>query len=417
MTTTTHYLEQLRLDELTLTVPLTADREDTRTIEVFARIATRPGGESLPYLFYLQGGPGYEAWRPSLSPLEPSWLNVALERYRVVFVDERGTGRSTPVGEDILSTGSAAEVAEYLSHMRADGIVRDCEALRQELGVEKINLLGQSFGGFTTVHYLSVAPEHIDQAFLTGGLTAVRRSADDVYSLTWEKMREHSEEYYRRFPAHRDRVRELVELAGSGSIELPTGEIVSPSRLRSLGHLLGSDNGWRELYYLLEKDPASTAFRYDLAAAMPFDGRNPLYYVLHESSYADGVVTNWSAERTQPEAFRTDTSLLYGEHVWAEWADTVPAFQPWKDVVEKLATWEWPQLYFPEALRESGARGAAAVYVNDAYVPLEFSLETGALLPGIHRYVTSTHEHSGLRSSNGAVLRTLFELADGTRLR
>ncbi|MCW1073516.1 hypothetical protein OJ930_11105, partial [Streptococcus anginosus] len=111
------------------------------------------------------------------------------------------------------------------------------------------------------------------------------------------------------------------------------GEIVSPSRLRSLGHLLGSDNGWRELYYLLEKDPASTAFRYDLAAAMPFDGRNPLYYVLHESSYADGVVTDWSAERTQPEDFRTDTSLLYGEHVWAEWADTVPAFQPWKDVV------------------------------------------------------------------------------------
>ncbi|MCW1073717.1 hypothetical protein OJ930_12145, partial [Streptococcus anginosus] len=74
MTTTTHYLEQLRLDELSLTVPLTADREDARTIDIFARIATRPGGESLPYLFYLQGGPGYEAWRPSLSPLEPSWL-------------------------------------------------------------------------------------------------------------------------------------------------------------------------------------------------------------------------------------------------------------------------------------------------------------------------------------------------------
>ncbi|MDK8748603.1 alpha/beta hydrolase, partial [Actinotignum sanguinis] len=112
MTTTTHYLGQLRLDELSLTVPLTADREDTRTIDVFARIATRPGGESLPYLFYLQGGPGYEAWRPSLSPLEPSWLNVALERYRVVFVDERGTGRSTPVGEDILRTGNTAQVAE-----------------------------------------------------------------------------------------------------------------------------------------------------------------------------------------------------------------------------------------------------------------------------------------------------------------
>ncbi|MDE1565133.1 alpha/beta hydrolase [Actinotignum sanguinis] len=121
MTTTTHYLGQLRLDELSLTVPLTADREDTRTIDVFARIATRPGGESLPYLFYLQGGPGYEAWRPSLSPLEPSWLNVALERYRVVFVDERGTGRSTPVGEDILRTGSTGAGGGFIIHHPAGG--------------------------------------------------------------------------------------------------------------------------------------------------------------------------------------------------------------------------------------------------------------------------------------------------------
>lgn len=32
----------------------------------------------------------------------------------------------------------------------------------------------------------------------------------------------------------------------------------------------------------------------DLAALLPFNGRAPLYAVLHESSYADGGVTNWS---------------------------------------------------------------------------------------------------------------------------
>ncbi|WP_293955310.1 alpha/beta fold hydrolase, partial [uncultured Corynebacterium sp.] len=156
--TTTH-LGELRLDALTLTVPLTTDAADERTIDIFARIATKKGGENLPYLVFLQGGPGNEAPRPSLVPLNPSWLGVALEHYRVVLLDQRGTGLSSPVGNEILEHHSAQEVAEYLSHLRADGIVRDCEAIRAHLNADTWNLLGQSFGGFTTLHYLSTHPD------------------------------------------------------------------------------------------------------------------------------------------------------------------------------------------------------------------------------------------------------------------
>ncbi len=400
-----------------ITVPLTADALDSRTIDVFARVVTRPGGESLPHLLFLQGGPGVESPRPAGDPTSPSWLATALERYRVVFLDQRGTGRSTPVGDSILQEHAPEQVAEYVTHLRADGIVRDAEALREHLGVARWNTLGQSFGGFTTLHYLSAHPETIDHAFFTGGLSAVGRHCDDVYALCYAKMQQTSEAYYRRFPEDRSVIRRLLDAAAAGDLVLPDGEVVSVSRLRSLGHSLGSDDGWLGLHSLLELDPHSNAFRYDLADLLPFGGRNPLYYVIHESSYADGVTTDWSAERTEPAVFREDPTLLTGEHVRRAWLDTVPALRPWKDVALTLAQHTWPSLYDSAGLEQSDARGAAAVYANDVYVPLEYSLETAAHVPGVHLFVTSEHEHSGLRSSGGAVLAHLFDLAEGRRVR
>jgi proline iminopeptidase len=196
---------------------------------------------------------------------------------------------------------------------------------------------------------------------------------------------------------------------------LPGGEVVSVSRVRSLGMLLGSDDGWQTLWQLLDQDPGTNAFRHDLAAALPFHGRNPLYYVLHESSYADGVTTDWAAERVEPEDFTTDPTLLTGEHVRREWADTVPAFQPWREVAAALAQVEWPKLYDREAIAASGIRGAAAVYYNDLFVPVEHSMATAELMPDVRVRVTSGHEHSGLRT--GDVLSQLIDLADGRIVR
>lgn len=401
---------------LTRTVPLTADSADPRTIDVFARVVTRPGGEHLPYLVFLQGGPGHEAPRPSLVPQQPSWLPAALERYRVVMVDQRGTGRSTPLGDEALSR-PADEIAEYCTHLRADGIVRDCEAIREYLGVERWSVLGQSFGGFTLLHYLSRCPGSIEQAYFTGGLPPVGRHCDEVYSLTYEKMAEKSEAFYRLFPKDRDAMRHAVDLAASGELRLPNGDAVSVSRLQSVGHLLGSNDGAATLHWLLDLDPRSNAFRHDLAAALPFEARNPLYAIVHESSYADGGVTGWSASRTRPVAFDDDPTLLTGEHILPGWFDECSDLRPWKDAAELLAQVDWPRLYNADALLASGTVGAAAVYYGDVYVPVEFSMQTAALLGGVRTFVTSEHEHNGLRASDGAVLRHLFELAAGERMR
>ncbi|MEN0023323.1 MAG: alpha/beta fold hydrolase [Microbacterium sp.] len=414
-TTTIHRLLDLAIEEHTLTVPLVwDDPADTRTIDIFARVVTRDGGDSLPYLVYLQGGPGHEAPRPFHSSTAPAWLDEALAHYRVVMLDQRGTGLSTPVGDDDLSRGASA-VAEYLTHLRADSIVRDCEAMREHLGAITWSVLGQSFGGFTTLAYLSTDASSLADVFITGGLSAVGRHPDDVYALCYDKMRDASERYYRRFPEHRDRMRRLVDHADAGDIVLPDGEVVSRSRLRSVGSALGMNEGWQTLWSLLERDPRSNAFRYDLMNAMPYGGRNPLYFVFHESSYADGHATRWSAERTEPDDFRDDVTLFTGEHIRRDWTETVPAFQPWREVALELAEFEWPRLYDRVAIETSGATGAAAVYANDVYVPLEFSMETGRLLPGVELWVTSEHEHNGLRS--GPVLTHLIDLAHGRRIR
>lgn len=405
----------LTVEEHVLTVPLVwGDESDSRTIDVFAAVVSREGGEDLPHLVFLQGGPGHEAARAFHAPAGPAWLDQALAHYRVVLIDQRGTGRSTPVGDAILERGAEA-VAEHLTHLRADAIVRDSEAFRAHLGATSWNVLGQSFGGFTTLAYLSTDADALDRIFITGGLSTVTRGPDEVYALCYDKMRAASERYYRRFPEHRDRMRRLVDLADAGRIVLPDGEVVSPSRMRSAGSALGTNDGWQTLWSLLELDPSSNAFRYDLMHAMPYDGRNPLYYVFHESSYASGHATRWSAERTEPADFVDDTSLFTGEHIRREWTETVPAFRPWRDVALTLAEHEWPAIYDPAAIAASGARGAASVYVNDVYVPLEFSLETAALMPDLRLWVTSEHEHNGLRS--GPVLERLIALAHDRRVR
>ncbi|WP_448720570.1 alpha/beta fold hydrolase [Microbacterium natoriense] len=408
-------MNDLTIDEHTLTVPLVwSDPSDTRTIDIFARVVSREGGEALPYLVFLQGGPGHEAPRPFHSSPSPAWLDEALAHYRVVMLDQRGTGLSSPVGDADLGRGTAA-IAEHLTHLRADAIVRDCEAMREHLGADRWSVLGQSFGGFTTLAYLSTDSASLDEVFITGGLSTVTRSADEVYAVCYDKMRSASENYYRRFPSHRDVMRRLVDHADAGDIVLPDGEVVSASRLRSVGSALGTDDGWQTVWSLLERDPSSNAFRYDLMHAMPFGGRNPLYFAFHESSYASGQATRWSAERVEPDDFRDDVTLFTGEHIRSEWTETVPAFQPWREVALELAEFEWPTIYDAEAIAASGATGAAAIYVNDVYVPLEFSLETARLLPGVHTWVTSEHEHNGLRS--GPVLSRLIDLAHGRRLR
>ena len=68
--------------------------------------------------------------------------------------------RSTPANRQTLARlGDAKAQADYLAHFRADSIVADAELIRPQVtGGAPWAVLGQSFGGFCTVSYLSMAP-------------------------------------------------------------------------------------------------------------------------------------------------------------------------------------------------------------------------------------------------------------------
>src|SRR4051812_21929444 len=171
------------ITEHTLTVPLDHQNAAGETLEVFAREVAAPDGRDRPYLLFLQGGPGFEAPRPVGMPSAPGWLPRALRDFRVLMLDQRGTGRSTPYG---APGDDPVADAKRLTHFRADAIVRDAELLREHLGVERWSLLGQSFGGFCSLHYLTVAPQSLREVFFTGGLPPVGRPVDEVYAATFD---------------------------------------------------------------------------------------------------------------------------------------------------------------------------------------------------------------------------------------
>ena len=209
----TREIHGLVITDHEFSVPLDHAHPGGERIGIFAREVAADDGRERPFLVFFQGGPGRESPRPT-TPSTPTWLPRALKDYRVLLLDQRGTGRSTPVGS--LPGLSPEEQARYLELHRADSIVRDAEQIRQELGVERWSVLGQSFGGFCVCTYLSIAPGGIARGVLTGGLPPLERSTDEVYRATYERVRERNRRFYARYPDDLERVRAMHARLGDG---------------------------------------------------------------------------------------------------------------------------------------------------------------------------------------------------------
>jgi pimeloyl-ACP methyl ester carboxylesterase len=390
-------------------VPLDHDDAAGERITVFARELADPDGRDRPFLVYLQGGPGFEAPRPTRLPNGPGWLARALRDFRVLMLDQRGTGRSAPVGA--LPGMSAAQQADYLSHFRADSIVRDAEWIRRELGVERWSVLGQSFGGLCVITYLSLAPEGLREALVTGGIPALGPRIDEVYARTYERVLDRNRRYYDRYPADRERVMALHDRIENDELRLPCGDRLTWRRFRQLGQMLGMSDGAEHLHYIVELPPDSPAFLHDVETAVAFT-RDPIYAILHEASWADGGTTRWSAERVLPADFDAP-DLFTGEHVYPWMFEDYGALRPLRDAADLLAEREWPRLYDEDALRGNDVPAAAAIYLEDMYVERTFSEETASQIRGLRAWTTNEYQHNGLRVDGERILGRLLDLARG----
>ncbi|RVU17636.1 alpha/beta fold hydrolase [Streptomyces antnestii] len=432
MTTATYRQPGVVLTDRRFSVPLDHDRPDGERIELFAREAVATGKENanLPWLLYLQGGPGFGANRFSG---KQAWLGRALKDHRVLLLDQRGTGSSTPANRQTLPLrGGPREQADYLTHFRADSIVRDCEAVRGEVtGGAPWTVLGQSFGGFCATHYLSTAPDGLAAAVITGGLPTLDGHADDVYRAAYPRIERKVAAHYARYPQDVERARRIAQYVAEHEPVLNGGYKLTVEAFQSLGILLGASGGSDRLHYLIEDAFVRTPGGFELSDAFQEEARatlsyaaHPLYALVHEAIYGqDDRPTNWSAERVRAEFPRFDAAktlagdeplLFTGESVHPWMFDCDPALRPLRETAELLAArTDWAPLYDPARLAANEVPVAAAVYHDDMYVDTAHALRTARTIKGLRTWVTDEFEHDGLRSGGPRVLDRLLALVNG----
>src|SRR5690242_13162360 len=403
-------------------LPLDHARPDGPRLTVYAREAAAPDGRDRPWLLYLQGGPGSAAPRPVDSS---GWLARAVREFRVLLLDQRGTGRSSPATRQTLAGMTPRQQADHLAHFRADAIVEDAEAIRRRLcGDVPWSLLGQSFGGFCVATYLSRHPEGVREAFVTGGLPPLSATAADVYRATYRTVRCRNERYYDRYPGDAATARRVLAAVRDGGVRLPDGDPLTPARFRLLGLRMGFRTGLEQVHYLLEQafvpgtDTLSDAFLHGVAPVTSF-ATNPLYAVLHEAIYGapDSGPTGWAADRVlaeYPEFGRDDPVYFTGEMIFRSFLDDQAALRPLAAAADLLAARaDWPALYDVDRLRACRVPVAAVVYHDDMFVDAGYSLAAARTLGNCRAWVTNEFEHDGLQDA--AVLDRLIAMARGLR--
>ena len=398
-------------------VPLNYNDPDGEKISVFVREVSmdRSSVKDLPFLVFFQGGPGHESPRPITNS---GWIKRATQDYRVLLLDQRGTGRSSPVTFQTMKGMSGQRMAEWLQQFRADNIVRDAEAIRQALiGTEKWSILGQSFGGFCATHYLSFYPGSLETVFITGGLPPYKAHPDDIYRRTYKRVEEKNKLFYNTFPDAHDHAQRIAEHLSKHNVQLPNGDTLMVERFQQLGLQLGFSDGMATLNFLLESAFAGQELSYSfLKSIMSLQGfdTNPIFTILHEACYAQEFATNWSASRIrkefpQFEVGYEDNFYFTGEMLYPWMLDDFQTLKPLKNAANLLAEKnDWPILYDEKILSVNKVPIAAAVYTNDMYVDRDYSIETAEIIRGIEIWETSEYEHNGLRSDGKNVLDLLF---------
>lgn len=98
----------------------------------------------------IHGGPGFsmDYFRADLEPLGDSLT--------LIFYDQRGTGRSTLVSDS--------------AHLAASWFAEDLDAVRSHFGLERLSLLGHSWGAGVAALYAMQYPARVDRMLIVGGV-------------------------------------------------------------------------------------------------------------------------------------------------------------------------------------------------------------------------------------------------------
>ncbi|KAL3799332.1 hypothetical protein ACHAW5_001269 [Stephanodiscus triporus] len=524
-------------DEAFLASMSDPDLDPRRRAEAYLRRASAAFDASRAIL-YLQGGPGFGCAAPvsglSLASSKSSWASSALfgdvtnldgsTFDRVILMDQRGTGRSSPISRRSLEKmfpdlflldddeddgtavreGSAeillrkarasravADAADYLTKFRADSIVRDAEWIREALlcrpssplssstedaaSREKDEppprpwgaALGQSFGGFCLMTYLSSIANPPRLCLFTGGIAPMDTPVREVYDRLWLRVKERNLRYYDRYPGDAKRVKKIVRRLllhetdpSMSPISLPSGGTLTARRFLQLGLALGGSPGssFANIHDVVglafsndEDEELSFSFLKRIEREQSFDDA-PLYFLLHESIYADGPrggSTNWAAHSSYEHYASTNRefdyrvtssmsdddrnatpTMFFGEMVFpwmahGEYKEV--SGRGMRSLSEALAMkGDWLPLYDSKNMRAallgtgegpSKSKAASVSYFDDLYVDFDLSMKLvsrGGPLEGVKVWITNEYQHSGLRDDGANIVCKLVSMAKGT---
>ncbi|MER5254771.1 prolyl aminopeptidase [Streptomyces sp. NPDC002855] len=129
----------------------------------------------------LHGGPG-----SGCTPFFRRYFDP--DAYRVVLLDQRGCGRSTPPASDPRTDMSVNTTGHLLA---------DLELLRRHLGIERWLVWGASWGSVLGLRYAQKHPERVSELVLTGLATGSRaevelltRGLGRIFPEAWEAFRD-----------------------------------------------------------------------------------------------------------------------------------------------------------------------------------------------------------------------------------
>lgn len=144
--------------------------------QIYIEQCGNPAG--IPVVF-LHGGPG-SACRPQ----HRRYFDPSL--YRIILFDQRGCGRSRPLGE--------------LENNTIQHLITDMEIIRQQLAIQQWVVFGGSWGSTLGLYYAQQYPEQVLAMILRGIFLARQQDIDWVYTQdgaaqlfpdVWQRLMQH----------------------------------------------------------------------------------------------------------------------------------------------------------------------------------------------------------------------------------
>ncbi|TGJ65107.1 hypothetical protein EYR41_009105 [Orbilia oligospora] len=410
----------LSITEHFFSVPLNYAKTDGHEITIFARVVkkfekpVKPGkrkakkedngeegereeGDDRSYLCYLNGGPGFNNTTP-----KAEYVSKFIDKgYTIVLLDQRGTGLSECICPENIPGDTPEEQADYVSHFRADNIVRDAEIVREKLvGKEgKWSLAGQSFGGFCIATYLSFRPEYITEAFMFGGIPPIgENTPDQVYTNLYKRLADRNTVYYTKYPQDIERVKEIAKYLGENEVKLSNGGTLTIDRFRDLGISFGMHGGIDGIHKLVGNASDWSANRILLQQS---DNRLRSYDTYLASS--------------TPSLPGTLGALFFtGEMIYPSMLTSYASLKPLKQIAEILAAKKWEgRLYDLDQLAQNKVPVYAATYLEDMYVDFELTRVFVRRTKGVKEWISNGVMHNGISAKAGEVIGKLWELRKG----